>query len=363
MAVVEPGVTLEELDRALAPLGLDLPGVAGRAGRIARWQRRHQRRRHARRPLRGDPPPRARPRGGAGRRHRHAHRRQVRQVLVGLRPHPVAHRLGGHLGRHHRDHPQGAAPPGRSGHHSGPLRHPGRGGAGGAAHRQQRRRPEHPRVHRRAGHGRHHRQRRPGPGHPRGDQGTRRWPTSSSCWKECRRPGWKRTSNVWPPSFRRSALSTSSSCRARAGARADLRPGRRRSSSPRRPGRTTSSTPSCRGRASPSYLARVAELAGRARRPHHRLRPRRRRQRPPVGLPARRGSPPCAAATRSSRRPSPPAGPSRASTASARRSSSYFLDTEDPVNLDLMRSIKRVFDPLGILGPRSASRRRRETRA
>ena len=30
---------------------------------------------------------------------------------------------------------------------------------------------------------------------------------------------------------------------------------------------------------------------------------------------------------------------------------SYFLDTVDTVNLDLMRSIKRVFDPLGILGP------------
>ena len=30
---------------------------------------------------------------------------------------------------------------------------------------------------------------------------------------------------------------------------------------------------------------------------------------------------------------------------------SYFLDTVDAVNLDLMRSIKHVFDPLGILGP------------
>jgi glycolate oxidase len=30
---------------------------------------------------------------------------------------------------------------------------------------------------------------------------------------------------------------------------------------------------------------------------------------------------------------------------------SYFLDTVDAVNLDLMRSIKRVFDPMGILGP------------
>jgi glycolate oxidase len=30
---------------------------------------------------------------------------------------------------------------------------------------------------------------------------------------------------------------------------------------------------------------------------------------------------------------------------------SYFLDTQDAMNLDLMRAIKKVFDPLGILGP------------
>jgi glycolate oxidase len=30
---------------------------------------------------------------------------------------------------------------------------------------------------------------------------------------------------------------------------------------------------------------------------------------------------------------------------------SYFLETQDPVSLELMRSIKRVFDPHGILGP------------
>jgi glycolate oxidase len=29
----------------------------------------------------------------------------------------------------------------------------------------------------------------------------------------------------------------------------------------------------------------------------------------------------------------------------------YFLETQDPMSLELMRSIKRVFDPLGILGP------------
>jgi glycolate oxidase len=29
----------------------------------------------------------------------------------------------------------------------------------------------------------------------------------------------------------------------------------------------------------------------------------------------------------------------------------YFLDSENAVNLALMRSIKHTFDPLGILGP------------
>jgi glycolate oxidase len=29
----------------------------------------------------------------------------------------------------------------------------------------------------------------------------------------------------------------------------------------------------------------------------------------------------------------------------------YFLETQDPVSLDIMRAIKRVFDPLGLLGP------------
>jgi glycolate oxidase len=42
---------------------------------------------------------------------------------------------------------------------------------------------------------------------------------------------------------------------------------------------------------------------------------------------------------------------------------SYFLEMEDPVSLELMRSIKRVFDPDGILGPDRllGSRQARET--
>ena len=102
VAVVEPGVTLEQLNGELAPLGPDLPGVAGRAERLARRERRHQRGRHARRPLRRDASSRARARGRAGRRHGPAHRRQVRQVLERLRPDPAAHRLRGHPGHHDR---------------------------------------------------------------------------------------------------------------------------------------------------------------------------------------------------------------------------------------------------------------------
>ena len=90
VAVVEPGVTLEQLNAELAPLGLDLPGLPGRAERVARRERGHQRRRHARRPLRGDPPPRAGPRGRAGRRQGPADRRQVREVLERVRPDPAA---------------------------------------------------------------------------------------------------------------------------------------------------------------------------------------------------------------------------------------------------------------------------------
>ena len=101
----------------------------------------------------------------------------------------------------------------------------------------------------------------------------------------------------------------------------------------------------------PAYMAAVAAVAGRARRPHHRVRARGRRQRPPVGLPARPRAPPPGPAGRCSGPASTSAGPSPASTASARRRSAYFHELEDPVKLDLMRAIKRAFDPHGILGP------------
>ncbi len=81
VAVVEPGRHAGAAQRRAGAARADLPGLARRAERLARRERGHQRRRHARRPLRGDPPPRPGARGGAGRRDRPAHRRQVRQVL------------------------------------------------------------------------------------------------------------------------------------------------------------------------------------------------------------------------------------------------------------------------------------------
>ena len=64
---------------------------------------------------------------------------------------------------------------------------------------------------------------------------------------------------------------------------------------------------------------------------------------------------------RSSSWRSRPGAPSRASTASGRRSCPTSSRLQDPVSLELMRSIKRVFDPQGILGPGPAARRSAQT--
>ena len=68
VAVVEPGVTLRELDARARRHRAALPGVPRRALRLDRGQRQHERRRHARRPPRRDPPPRPRTRARARRR-------------------------------------------------------------------------------------------------------------------------------------------------------------------------------------------------------------------------------------------------------------------------------------------------------
>ena len=93
VAVVQPGVTLRELDAALAGTRAALPGLPRRALGVPRRQRQHQRRRDARGAPRRDATPRPRPRARAGRRHGRAHRGAGRQVLDGLRPHPAGHRV------------------------------------------------------------------------------------------------------------------------------------------------------------------------------------------------------------------------------------------------------------------------------
>ena len=60
VAVVEPGVTLRELDAALAGDRAALPRLPRRALRVDRRQRQHERRRHARRAPRRHAPPRPR---------------------------------------------------------------------------------------------------------------------------------------------------------------------------------------------------------------------------------------------------------------------------------------------------------------
>ena len=112
VAVVEPGVTLGELDSALAPLGLVYPVSPGEAGAS----------------LGGNVATNA----GGMRAVRYGVTRhhvlglevvladgtvmrtggKFAKSLLGLRPHAVARRLGRHLGGHHGDHPQAAPAPG-----------------------------------------------------------------------------------------------------------------------------------------------------------------------------------------------------------------------------------------------------------
>ena len=230
------------------------------------------------------------PRGRAGRRHGAADRREVRQVLDGLRPDPAAHRLRGHAGRHDRGDGQGPAPV----HRRRPPSWP--------------RSPPWPRWPRRAAHraaaginpsileyvdvlvmGGITQAAGLDLGMPEDGQGAAPWPISWSCsraWTS--EPGSTRTSSGWARcSSELGALDVYVLPAAR----------RERSSSP--PGSGLFFVSKAAGcddiidaviprAAIPDYLARVAELAQRARRLRHGLRPRRRRQRPPRRLPARR---------------------------------------------------------------------------
>ena len=90
---------------------------------------------------------------------------------------------------------------------------------------EQRRRPDHSRVHRRAGHGRDHRKCRPGPRHSRRDQGGHAGLSGRRAGGHATPSGWKRTPSRWATLLERSARSMSTSSRAAAGSAADRGPG------------------------------------------------------------------------------------------------------------------------------------------
>ena len=140
VAVVQPGVTLEQLNADLAPHGFFYPVSPGENSASLGRQRGHQRRRHAGREVRRHPPPRPRPGGRPARRRGHPHRREAGQDQLRLRPDPAPGRLRGDPGRGHRGHREAAAQAGPPQHPARPLRHPGRGGQRRAPHRGQRRR-------------------------------------------------------------------------------------------------------------------------------------------------------------------------------------------------------------------------------
>ena len=83
---------------------------------------------------------------------------------------------------------------------------------------------------------------------------------------------------------------------------------------------------------------------------HHRVRPHRRRQRAHHRLPARRRAAPRADAGQLRAR-ARLGGAISGEHGIGTAKQPYFLEMQDPVSLELMRSIKRAFDPAGILGP------------
>ena len=125
VAVVQPGVTLHQLDEALKPHGLVYPvfpgessaslggNVATNAGgmRAVRYGvTRHQ--------VLGLT-------AVLGTGEVLQHRRQVREGHLGLRPHAADHRLRGHARPRHRGDPAAAPAPHARRHHAHPVRHHG----------------------------------------------------------------------------------------------------------------------------------------------------------------------------------------------------------------------------------------------
>ena len=173
VAVVQPGVTLRQLDEATADARARLPGLPRRGQRQPRRQRRHQRGRYARGQVRRDAAPGPRARGGPRDRRGHPHRRQVRQVDLRLRPDTADRRLRGHARGGDRGDPPTAI-------HGTSTRLPclrrshGRGYRdGGAEDRAERARAAHPRVHRHDDDDRDHRRARTRARHRSGGQGRR----------------------------------------------------------------------------------------------------------------------------------------------------------------------------------------------
>ncbi len=188
---------------------------------------------------------------GAGRRHRPADGRQVRQVLERLRPHATAHRLRRDAGHHDGGDRQAPAPLHRDVHGPGAVRHALGGGPRGAAHCAAAASTR-PSSSTSTSWSWAASPRRPGStwASPRRSR-LAPWPTSSWSSRAWTPTGWTRTSSSWRHCWRSSERSMSTCCRRRRG-RSSSPPGSGRSSSARRPGATTSSTPSSRGRTSPT---------------------------------------------------------------------------------------------------------------
>ncbi len=244
VAVVQPGVTLEELDRATGAHGLVYPVFPGENSASARGQRGHQRRRDARHQVRRHPAPGAGPRGGAGHRRRDPHRGEVREGVHGLRPHPAHRGIRGDAGLRDRGDAETPSAGRVRGHHPGSVRHPRSGDQSRAPDRGQRVGAAHPRVHRRTGHGGHHGQCRSRPRDPHDGAGrSRRLPGRRP--GECaRRPARRGHRRRWASCWSSSAP-WRSTCFPPMPPDSSSAPGRRRSSWPRRPGPTTSSTRWC----------------------------------------------------------------------------------------------------------------------
>ncbi len=110
VAVVQPGVTLEELDRVTAGHGLVYPVFPGESSASLGGQCGHQRRRDAGHQVRGDPTPGPRPRGRPGHRGGDPDGGEVREVVDGLRPDTADRRLRGDARPRHRGHGEAPSP-------------------------------------------------------------------------------------------------------------------------------------------------------------------------------------------------------------------------------------------------------------